>query len=194
MRSHLEEILDLDVKLFWDNNFSQEGKIEVLIRGAKAKVAEKFIQELNTKSIKSSQIEDKVIEIELKVEKIYLWSILNFYKSTNIHVNVEYDKTFELDEIYQINQLTSLFIIGREKDVMNLAEIILDHVDKLVIFTLIVSSTEARILEQNLGILKPMIFPVGLRLSKEKIVTESPHPFFFYSREERKLQFIGMEQ
>jgi hypothetical protein len=193
LRKHLEEIIELDVKLFWDNNISQEGKIEVLIRGVKAKQAEKLIQDLSKHSVLASQVEDEVTEIVLRIETIYLKSVLNFYKTLNISANIDYDKIIDLDQIYSITQISKLYITGRKSEIMSLAESILDHVDHLVIFTLLVSNTEAKVFEQNLFMFKSMIFPVEVRLCEDKIVNESPHPFFFYSREERKLLFIGTE-
>lgn len=194
LRNHLEEIIEMDVKLFWDNNNLNDGIREVLIRGANAKKAERFIQELSKKSISANLVEDEVIDIELKIEKIYLKSILNYYKSTNIQANLDFDKNLDLDEIYPINQMTSIYITGRKSEIYSLANNMLDYADKLVIFTLNISNTEAKVFELNFSLFKTLIFPVDVRFSKEKVNTESPHPFFFYSREERKLVFIASEQ
>lgn len=194
LKKHLEEIIEMDVKLFWDSNTSQDGAIEVLIRGSNAKKAEKYIQELSKKSISANLVEDEVIDIELKIEKVYLKSLLNYYKSTNIQANVEFDKTFDMDEIYPVNQLTSIYITGRKSEIFSLSTMLLEYAEKLVIFTLNLSNNEAKVFEQNFSIFKTLIFPVEVRMSKDKVVTESPHPFFFYSREERRLVFIASEQ
>ena len=90
--------------------------------------------------------------------------------------------------------MTNIILTGRRQDILNMANRIFQYIDNLIIYTLPISNTEYKVIEENFLDFKNLIFPVEVRLSKEKTINESPHPFFYYSREERNLIFIGYEQ
>ena len=193
LRNHLDEILEMDVKLFWDN-LTSEGFYEVTIRGTNAKRVEKYIQEISKKSVLISQVEDEVTEIELKFEAIYLKNVLDFYNKKNMGIHITYEKNIDMDEIFTLEAQTSIILTGRRQDIFNMADLIFSYIDNLIIFTLLITHTESKVIEANFLNFKNLIFPVEARLAKDKSINESPHPFFFYSREERKLIFLGTEQ
>jgi hypothetical protein len=70
----------------------------------------------------------------------------------------------------------------------------MDYIDHQVIYTMNMSQSEARELENDLINFKNMVHPVEVRLSKEKTIVSSTHPFFSHQYEERKLVMIGTEE
>lgn len=192
LKKHLDEILEMDVKLFWEN-LASEGLTEVTIRGINAKKVEKYIQEISKKIVCVNQVEDEVTELELKFESIYLKNVLDYYSKKSIGIHLTYSEEVSVEGVYPLDTLTSIILTGRRQDIYKIADMIFDFIDSLVVFTLLISHTEYRMIEANFLNFKNLIFPVEVRLSQEKNVNESPHPFFFYSREERKLIFIGNE-
>ena len=173
---------------------TSEGFYEVTIRGTNAKRVEKYIQEISKKSVLISQVEDEVTEIELKFEAIYLKNVLDFYNKKNMGIHITYEKNIDMDEIFTLEAQTSIILTGRRQDIFNMADLIFSYIDNLIIFTLLITHTESKVIEANFLNFKNLIFPVEARLAKDKSINESPHPFFFYSREERKLIFLGTEQ
>ena len=192
LKSHLDEILEMDVKLFWEN-LVKDGLHEVTIRGANAKKAEKYIHDISKKIVPDNHVEDEVAEIELKFEAIYLKKVLDFYAKKNNGIHLTYRENICIESAYPIDIITSIILTGRRRDIFNMADMIFEFIDNLVIFTLLISHTEYRVIEAQLLNFRNLIFPAEVRLSQDKSVNESPHPFFFYSREERKLLFIGTE-
>ena len=191
LKTHLDEILDMDVKLFWEN-LIDEGVREVTIRGINAKKVEKYIQDISKKITLVKEVEDEVTEIELKFESLYLKSVLDFYNKKKMGIHLTSDNNICMEEIYSIESISSIILTGRRQDIFNMANMIFQYIDNLIILTLLISHTEYKVIEMNFVNFKNLIIPVEVRLSRDKSVNESPHPFFFYSREERKLIFIGL--
>ena len=140
------------------------------------------------------EVEDEVTEIELKFESIYLKSVLDFYNKKKMGIHLTSDNNICMEEIYSIESISSIILTGRRQDIFNMANMIFQYIDNLIILTLLISHTEYKVIEMNFVNFKNLIIPVEVRLSRDKSVNESPHPFFFYSREERKLIFIGLEK
>lgn len=193
LREHLDDILEMDVKLFWDI-MTKEGYHEVTIRGSNARQVEKYIQNISKNTVQVSSIEDDITEIDMKFEKIYLKNVLNYYNTFKLGIHITYDTNIDLEEIYPVDNVANIILTGRRKAVYDMAEKLFSFIDKLMIFTLLISQTESKIIEINLTQFKSLISPAEVKLSKEKSVNESPHPFYFYSREERKVIFVGLEK
>lgn len=193
LRNHLDDILEMDVKLFWEN-LNRDGFYEVTIRGVNAVKVQRYIMEISKKVVPVNEIEDEVTEIEIKFETIFFKNLMDFCNKKNTGIHITFDKDIDKQEIYSIDSMTNIILTGRKQDILTSAEAIFLFLDELVIYTLTISITEFKVIESNFLKFKDLIFPVEVRLSKDKIVSECPHPFFFYSYEERKLIFIGNER
>jgi hypothetical protein len=193
LKNYMDEIVEMEVKLFWETT-SIDDIYDVTIRGINAKKAEAYIKEISKDIISENHVEDDICEVELRFEKIYLKNVLHYYRKANFDTHITIEESVDQDEIYALDQLTLIILTGRRKSIFDIAEKLFEYIDKLVVFTLLISQTESRIIEQNLATFKILNQPAEVRVSKEKAVNESPHPFIFYSREDRKLVFIGTEE
>ncbi|CAG9317409.1 SETD2 [Blepharisma stoltei] len=193
LRNHLDDILEKDVKLFW-GKCNDQGQYEVTIRGANSQYVEMFIEQLSQEVKPEVQVPDEITEIELKVEALYLKKLVKSFSNMQHKGNISYDQTLLTDDIYPLDKLTSIYISGHRQSIEGFAEEILNILDTFQTSTIYFSITEASILMRNIINFKNLLHPAEIRVSKEQVTNESPHPFYFYSRLERKVVLIGTEK
>lgn len=192
LKRHLNEI-ELEVRIFWETNYDNSS-ITVHIRGDYADAAKKRIEKIIENSAKVQQIEDKIISIEIKVQKMLFNLALKFCSKIKAEFLIEQREAVSRDEIFPINQLSSFFLTGRSLTVYGVAEKVLDYIDHLVIFTMTITQTEAKKIESDLLSLNNMVYPAEIRISKEKTMYNNCHPYYSNQFEERKLVYIGTEE
>lgn len=192
LKHHLNGV-ELDVRIFWENSYDNSS-ITVHIRGDNADAAKKRIEKIIENSTEVQKIEDQIISIEIKVQKILFNLAFKFCKKVEAEFQIEGREKVSHDEIFPINQVSSFFLTGRSLTVYGVAEKVLDYIDHLVIFTMTITQTEAKKIESDLLSLNNMVYPAEIRLSKEKTMYNNCHPNYSNQFEERKLVYIGTEE
>lgn len=193
LRQHLLDINEFGVKIFWDTSFDNSS-ISVHIRGANADKARNCIENILVNSAEVQKIEDRIICIEIKVQNILFSLAYKFCSNITAEFHLEQKDVVKDDEIYPLNQTSSFFLTGRSLTVYGVAEKVLDYIDHLFISTLTITQTEAKKIESDILSLRNMVYPAEIRLSKEKTLNYSTHPYFSNQFEERKLVYIGKEE
>ena len=187
------DIRNEDVQLYWDVPL-ENSLISLHIRGIQAEETADKINELLNSNVIQEAKEDSIITIEIKIQKLLSVQAYKFLMANAGQVRVEKAESLDIEKILPLNQLFSFYLTGRSRSVDGLAKTLMDYIDRLVVSTTFISQAEARELESDLYQFKNMVYPVEVRISHDKTIISSTHPFFSHSYEERKLVFIGTEE
>ena len=203
IKKNLKELINIGAKMFWD--FQQENailgtddRIDLKISGTTRQIegVKDAIKELKLKKEETNEY-----NIKIQVPKIYIRKIighqyrnLDSYKS-KFGVQILYDTTLITDEIFSIQEYTTIEIKGKESNVKAVAKSIKNYLYSLKIISIYLLEEDYFSLRQKISNLKNSVDPADLRLRKldSKNEREIKHPFYFISNSIKDIVIIGFE-
>ena len=186
--------------MFWD--FQQENailgtddRIDLKISGTTRQIegVKDAIKELKLKKEETNEY-----NIKIQVPKIYIRKIighqyrnLDSYKS-KFGVQILYDTTLITDEIFSIQEYTTIEIKGKESNVKAVTKSIKNYLYSLKIISIYLLEEDYFSLRQKISNLKNSVDPADLRLRKldSKNEREIKHPFYFISNSIKDIVII----
>jgi hypothetical protein len=204
IKKNLGDLINIGAGLFWD--FQSENailgttnKIDLKISGTTKQI--EGVKEA-IKTLKSKKEEGlNEYTVKLNVPKIYIRKIighqhrnLDSYKS-KFGVQIIYDSTLITDEIFSIQDSTSIEIKGKESNVKAVVLNIKKYLYNLKVISIYLLQEDYFYLRQNICSLKTSVDPADLRLRKFDIKNEREikHPFYYISNNIKDIVIIGFE-
>ena len=192
IKKNLGELINIGAMLFWD--FQSENailgtsnKIDLKISGTTKQIegVKEAIKKLKLKK------EEGTTEYttKLNIPKIYIRKIighqhrnLDSYKS-KFDVQILYDYSLITDEIFPLQEITTIEIKGKESNVKAVALNIKKYLFNLRVISIYLLQEDYYYLRQNICSLKTSVDPADLRLRKldTKNEREIKHPFYYIS-------------
>ena len=204
IKKNLGELINIGAGLFWD--FQSENailgtskKIDLKISGT-TKQIEGVKEAIKKLKLKKEEGENEY-NIKLNVPKIYIRKIighqyinLDSYKS-KFGVQVLYDSSLITDEIFSIQDSTTIEIKGKETNVKLVVLNIKKYLYNLKVISIYLLQEDYFYLRQNICSLKTSVDPADLRLRKFDIKNEREikHPFYYISNNIKDIVIIGFE-
>jgi hypothetical protein len=198
LRRNLEEISDLDVKLYWIK-LNDEEDHELTVRGENAENARKIIQNLRQEIPTYEQEPELISETELVFQSMLLNRLLgvereNYTRYMNeFNIRISYDSNLSNEVAYSLDSATSIYLTGHAADVEQVAMHFSEMLDTLSIYTAYLSTNEVSLLALHINEIRHHLKPADFRLSMEPIYTDSNHPFYFYKKCEHRIFIIGTD-
>ena len=204
IKKNLVELINIGAMLFWD--FQSENailgtsnKIDLKISGTTKQIegVKDAIKKLKLKNEKETN--EHIVKIN--VPKIYIRKIighqhrnLDSYKS-KFNVQILYDLSLITDEIFPIQEITTIEIKGKESNVKAVALNIKKYLFNLRVISIYLLHEDYMYLRQNICSLKTSVDPADLRLRKleSKNEREIKHPFYYISNNIKDIVIIGFE-
>ena len=204
IKKNLGELINIGAMLFWD--FQSENailgtsnKIDLKISGTTKQIegVKEAIKKLKLKK------EEGTTEYttKLNIPKIYIRKIighqhrnLDSYKS-KFDVQILYDYSLITDEIFPLQEITTIEIKGKESNVKAVALNIKKYLFNLRVISIYLLQEDYYYLRQNICSLKTSVDPADLRLRKldTKNEREIKHPFYYISNNIKDIVIIGFE-
>ena len=205
IKKNLGELINLGAALFWDFQCENEilgtsNKIDLKISGTTKQIegVKEAIRKLKLKNDESSN----EYTVKLNVPKIYIRKIighqkrnLDSYKS-KFGVQILFDSSFITDDIFPIQENTSIEIKGKESNVKAVVLDIKKYLYNLKVISIYLLQEDYFHLRQNICSLKTSVDPADLRLRKLDIKNEREikHPFYYISNNIKDIVIIGFEK
>ena len=204
IKKNLGELINIGAGLFWDfqsenSILGTSNKIDLKISGTTKQIqgVKDAIKKLKLKK------EEGVNEynVKLNVPKIYIRKIighqyrnLDSYKS-KFGVQILFDSSLITDEIFSLQENTTIEIKGKESNVKAVALNIKKYLYNLKVISIYLLEEDYFYLRQNICNLKTNVDPADLRLRKleSKNEREIKHPFYYISNKVRDMVIIGFE-
>ena len=204
IKKNLGELINIGAGLFWD--FQSENailgtsnKIDLKISGTTKQIegVKEAIRKLKLKKEEGTN----EYNVKLNVPKIYIRKIighqyrnLDSYKS-KFGVQILYDTTLITDEIFSIQESTTIEIKGKESNVKAVVLNIKKYLYNLKVISIYLLQEDYIYLRQNICNLKTNVDPADLRLRKFDIKNEREikHPFYYISNNIKDIVIIGFE-
>ena len=204
IKKNLGELINLGAGLFWD--FQSENailgtsnKIDLKISGT-TKQIEGVKEAIKKLKLKKEEGTNEYI-LKLNVPKIYIRKIighqhrnLDSYKS-KFGVQILYDSSLITDEIFSIQDSTTIEIKGKESNVKAVVLNIKKYLYNLKVVSIYLLKEDYSYLRQNICNLKTNVDPADLRLRKLDIKNEREikHPFYYISNNIKDIVIIGFD-
>ena len=200
----MNKLINIGAGLFWD--FLSENailgtsnKIDLKISGTTKQIngVKEAIKKLKLKKEEGNN----EYTCKLKVPKIYIRKIighqyrnLDSYKS-KFDVQILYDTTLITDEIFPIQENTTIEIKGKESNVKAVVLNVKKYLYNLKVISIYLLQEDYFYLRQNICVLKTSVDPADLRLRKLDIKNEREikHPFYYISNNIKDIVIIGFE-
>ena len=189
--------------MFWDFQsenaiLGTDDKIDLKISGTTKQIetVKEAIEELKLKKEGTNEY-----TIKLQAPKIYLRKIighqyrnLDNYKS-KYGVQIIYDTSLITDDIFPIQEYTTIEIKGKESNVKAVALGIKRYLCNLRVISIYLLEEDYFILRQKISNLKNNVDPADLRLRKLDLKNEREikHPFYYISNNTKDVVIIGFE-
>ena len=204
IKKNLIDLINIGAGLFWD--FQSENailgtsnKIDLKISGTTKQIegVKEAIKKLKLKKEEGTN----EYNVKLNVPKIYIRKIighqfrnLDSYKS-KFGVQVLYDSSLITDEIFSIQESTTIEIKGKESNVKAVVLNIKKYLYNLKVISIYLLQEDYFYLRQNICSLKTNVDPADLRLRKFDIKNEREikHPFYYISNNIKDIVIIGFE-
>ena len=204
IKKNLVELINIGAGLFWD--FQSENailgtsnKIDLKISGTTKQIegVKEAIKKLKLRKEEGTN----EYTFKLNVPKIYIRKIighqfrnLDSYKS-KFGVQILYDSSLITDEIFSLQDYTTIEIKGKESNVKAVALNIKNYLYNLKVISIYLLQEDYLYLRQNICSLKTSVDPADLRLRKSDIKNEREikHPFYYISNNVKDIVIIGFE-
>ena len=204
IKKNLGELINIGAGLFWD--FQSENailgtsnKIDLKISGTTKQIegVKEAIRKLELKKDEGTN----EYNFKLNVPKIYIRKIighqyrnLDSYKS-KFGVQIIYDTSLITDEIFSIQESTTIEIKGKESNVKAVVFSIKRYLYNLKVISIYLLQQDYNYLRQNICNLKTNVDPADLRLRKSDIKNdrEIKHPFYYISNNIKDIVIIGFD-
>jgi hypothetical protein len=204
IKKNLGALINIGAGLFWD--FLSENailgtsnKIDLKISGTTKQIdgVKEAIKKLKLKKEEGAS----EYNVKLNVPKIYIRKIighqfrnLDSYKS-KFGVQIIYDSSLITDEIFSIQESTTIEIKGKESNVKAVVLNIKKYLYNLKVISIYLLQEDYFYLRQNICSLKTNVDPADLRLRKFDIKNEREikHPFYYISNNIKDIVIIGFE-
>ena len=203
VKKNLKDLINIGAKMFWDFQsenaiLGTEDKIDLKISGTTKQIeaVKEAIKELKLKKEGTNEF-----NMKLQVPKIYLRKIighqyrnLDNYKS-KYGVQIIYDTSLITDDIFPIQEYTTIEIKGKESNVKAVALDIKRYLCNLRVISIYLLEEDYFILRQKISNLKNNVDPADLRLRKLDLKNEREikHPFYYISNNTKDIVIIGFE-
>jgi len=203
IKKNLGELINIGAQMFWD--FQSENailgttkKIELKISGTTKQI--EGVKEA-IKKLKLKQEGTNEYNVKIQVPKIYIRKIighqfrnLDSYKS-KYGVQILYDTTLITDDIFPIQEYTTIEIKGKESNVKAVALKIKYYLYNLKVISIYILEEDYFTFRQKISNLKNSVDPADLRLRKldSKNEREIKHPFYYISNSMKDVVIIGFE-
>jgi len=204
IKKNLRELINIGAILFWD--FQSENailgtsnKTDLKISGT-TKQIEGVKEAIRTLKLKKEEGSNEY-NFKLKVPKIYIRKIighqyrnLDSYKS-KFDVQILFDTSLITDEIFPIQESTTIEIKGKESNVKAVVLNVKKYLYNLKVISIYLLQEDYFYLRQNICSLKTSVDPADLRLRKLDIKNEREikHPFYYISNNIKDIVIIGFE-
>ena len=204
IKRNLGELINIGACLFWD--FQSENailgtsnKIDLKISGTTKQIegVKEAIKKLKLKKEEGNN----EYNFKLKVPKIYIRKIighqfrnLDSYK-TKFDVQILYDTSLITDEIFPIQENTTIEIKGKESNVKAVVLDVKKYLYNLKVISIYLLQEDYFYFRQNICVLKTSVDPADLRLRKLDIKNEREikHPFYYISNNIKDIVIIGFD-
>ena len=204
IKKNLGELINIGAGLFWD--FQSENailgtsnKIDLKISGTTKQIegVKEAIRKLKLKKEEGTH----EYNVKLNVPKIYIRKIighqyrnLDSYKS-KFGVQIIYDTSLITDEIFSIQENTTIEIKGKESNVKAVVLNIKKYLYNLKVISIYLLQQDYNYLRQNICTLKTNADPADIRLRKSdsKNDREIKHPFYYISNNIKDIVIIGFD-
>ena len=203
VKKNLKDLINIGAKMFWDFQsenaiLGTDDKIDLKISGTTKQIeaVKEAIEELRLKKEGTNEY-----TIKLQAPKIYLRKIighqyrnLDNYKS-KYGVQIIYDTSLITDDIFPIQEYTTIEIKGKESNVKAVALGIKRYLCNLRVISIYLLEEDYFILRQKISNLKNNVDPADLRLRKLDLKNEREikHPFYYISNNTKDVVIIGFE-
>ena len=203
VKKNLKDLINIGAKMFWDFQsenaiLGTDDKIDLKISGTTKQIeaVKEAIEELKLKKEGTNEY-----TIKLQAPKIYLRKIighqyrnLDNYKS-KYGVQIIYDTSLITDDIFPIQEYTTIEIKGKESNVKAVALGIKRYLCNLRVISIYLLEEDYFILRQKISNLKNNVDPADLRLRKLDLKNEREikHPFYYISNNTKDVVIIGFE-
>lgn len=140
--------------------------------------------------------------VKIKVPKIYVRKIighqdrnLNSYKS-KYNVDVDYDVGLITDDIFPLQDSTTIILKGKENNVKAVENDIKSYLYNLKVLTIFLMPTDYHYIRNTICYLKTKIDPADVRLRKREYKNERDlkHPFYYIGNSNRDIVIIGYDR
>ena len=204
VKKNLGELINIGAGLFWD--FQSENailgtsnKIDLKISGTTKQIegVKEAIKKLKLKKEEGTN----EYNVKLNIPKIYIRKIighqyrnLDSYKS-KFGVQIIYDTSLITDEIFPIQESTTIEIKGKESNVKAVVLNIKKYLYNLKVISIYLLQQDYNYLRQNICTLKTNADPADIRLRKTdtKNDREIKHPFYYISNNIKDIVIIGFD-
>ena len=203
VKKNLKDLIIIGAKMFWDFQsenaiLGTDDKIELKISGTTKQIegVKEAIKQLKLKKEGTNEY-----NIKLQVPKIFIRKIighqyrnLDSYKS-KYGVQILYDTTLITDDIFPIQEYTTIEIKGKESNVKAVAFSIKHYLCNLKVISIYLLEEDYFTVRQKICNLKNSADPADLRLRKldSKNEREIKHPFYYISNNMKDIVIIGFE-
>jgi hypothetical protein len=204
IKKNLGELINIGAGLFWDFQgenaiLGTSNTIDLKISGTTKQIegVKEAIRKLKLKKEEGTN----EYNVKLNVPKIYIRKIighqfrnLDSYKS-KFGVQIIYDTSLITDEIFSIQESTTIEIKGKESNVKAVVLNIKKYLYNLKVISIYLLQQDYNYLRQNICNLKTNVDPADLRLRKSDIKNEREikHPFYYISNNIKDIVIIGFD-
>lgn len=201
IKKELGMLLASGARLFWD--FSQEKiatKIELKISGTSEQVDLVVSQLTDLLKDKQAPTKENTVKV-LKVSKMFVRKLIGHQGRNldkfrlNYSVEIDFDLAYMKDEIFPLEEMTEIRIIGLERNIRQVEAELKKNLFGLKVKTLFFLPFDYNSIKKNICFLKSEIDPADLRLRNkdDRPDREIKHSFFFVSNSQKDLVIIGFE-
>ena len=203
IKKNLKELINIGAKMFWDfhnenTSLGTDNKIDLKLTGTTKQIegVKKAINELKLKKEGTDEFNVKIQVPKIYIRKIigHQYRILDSYKS-KYNVQILYDTSLITDDIFSIQENTTIEIKGKESNVKAVALKIKYYLYNLKVISIYLLDEDYFTLRQKICNLKNSVDPADLRLRKldSKNEREIKHPFYYISNNMKDVVIIGFE-
>ena len=202
IRKNLSDLNNIGAQMFWD--FQSENailgtndKIDLRISGT-TKQIEGVKEAIKLLQLKKEGTNDYIIK--LQIPKIFIRKIIGHqYRNlenfkTKYGVQILYDNTLITDDIFPIQENTTIEIKGKESNAKAVSLHIKQFLYNLKVISIYLLEEDYFILRQKICNIKNNVHPADLRLRKldSKNEREIKHPFYYISNNMKDIVIIGL--
>ena len=205
IKKNLHTLISCGATLFWDYQqqnaiYGTSNKLDIKIKGTQNQIQK--VKEMIKQIINSTSLEDDKFTLNIQVPKVFVRKIighqnrnLNAYK-LKFNVEIEYDMNLITDEIFPLQESTSIQLKGKESNVRAVENDIKGYLFNLKVLTIYLMPNDYHLVRNSICQIKTEIDPADVRLRKRdgKIDKDLKHPFYYISNNTKDLVIIGFER
>lgn len=197
---------DARISIFWHNSDTSyrnifNKKIELTVIGSEFQLQfmHKIIQQIQNLNQTYKENSGSIIK-QFKIPAIFLKRVLGEYYCNlknvekKYQVKVQFNKKHITDDCYPIHFLTTLFLNGKNSQIIKAHQHIKDILAPLVARRIYMSRNDIKIIINKMSFIKKRINPTEIRCCRDNALRDINHPFYTIYYKNKEVTYVGTNE